>query len=118
MAEIDSKDLDAEITEEDKKNYNSEVLADNNKSIIWAIIKQIKVGTEVKHLQLPIFVLEERSLLEKLTDSFAHPDLILGLSTIQDPEERFLGVVKFFLSGWHNREREQVRCLLRYRSYR
>lgn len=63
---------------EDVADYNTELLDDQNKSIIWAIIKQLKVGTEVKHLQLPTFVLQPRSLLEKLTDSLVHPQIIMG----------------------------------------
>jgi hypothetical protein len=63
-------------SEDDMKAYNTEVLPEQNKSIIWSIIKQLKIGESVKHLQLPIFVLQPRSLLEKLTDSFVHPELI------------------------------------------
>lgn len=31
----------------------------------------------------------------------AHPEGLLPLPDIEDPVERFLGVVKFYLSGWH-----------------
>ncbi|KAK7553245.1 hypothetical protein IWX91DRAFT_348256, partial [Phyllosticta citricarpa] len=31
----------------------------------------------------------------------AHPETLLPMPTIQDPTERFLSVVKFYLSGWH-----------------
>lgn len=66
------------MSEEDLKMnaHNSEVLADQNKSIVWAIVKQLKIGESVKHLQLPTFVLQPRSLLEKLTDAFVHPEII------------------------------------------
>ncbi|KAI4169558.1 MAG: hypothetical protein LQ348_007252 [Seirophora lacunosa] len=33
----------------------------------------------------------------------AHPELLLHLPEVQDPVERFLAVVKFYLSGWHIR---------------
>jgi len=31
----------------------------------------------------------------------AHPETLLLMPTIDDPLERFLSVVKFYLSGWH-----------------
>jgi hypothetical protein len=31
----------------------------------------------------------------------AHPETLLPMAEIQDPEERFVSVVKFYLSGWH-----------------
>lgn len=31
----------------------------------------------------------------------AHPETLLPMSTIEDPVERFVSVVKFYLSGWH-----------------
>lgn len=31
----------------------------------------------------------------------AHPELLLPLPDIDDPVQRFLAVVKFYLSGWH-----------------
>lgn len=31
----------------------------------------------------------------------AHPETLLTMNTIEDPVERFVAVVKFYLSGWH-----------------
>lgn len=31
----------------------------------------------------------------------AHPETLLPMSEIDDPTERFVSVVKFYLSGWH-----------------
>ena len=31
----------------------------------------------------------------------AHPETLLPMPTIEDPIERFVSVVKFYLSGWH-----------------
>ena len=31
----------------------------------------------------------------------AHPETLLPMPEIDDPEERFVSVVKFYLSGWH-----------------
>jgi len=32
-----------------------------------------------------------------------HPEMLLHIPTIDDPTERFVSVVKFYLSGWHIR---------------
>ena len=31
----------------------------------------------------------------------AHPETLLPMPEIEDPIERFVSVVKFYLSGWH-----------------
>lgn len=31
----------------------------------------------------------------------AHPETLLPMAEIEDPTERFVSVVKFYLSGWH-----------------
>lgn len=31
----------------------------------------------------------------------AHPELLLPMPEIDDPTQRFISVVKFYLSGWH-----------------
>lgn len=40
--------------------------------------------------------------LTDVRNSFmAHPETLLPMPTIDDPVERFLSVIKFYLSGWH-----------------
>jgi hypothetical protein len=31
----------------------------------------------------------------------AHPETLLPMTEIEDPIQRFVAVVKFYLSGWH-----------------
>jgi hypothetical protein len=31
----------------------------------------------------------------------AHPETLLPMADIDDPLERFVSVIKFYLSGWH-----------------
>ena len=33
----------------------------------------------------------------------AHPETLLPMPEVEDPVERFLSVVRFYLSGWHIR---------------
>ena len=37
------------------------------------------------------------------TSFMAHPELLLPMPEIEEPVERFLSVIKFYLSGWHIR---------------
>jgi hypothetical protein len=36
-----------------------------------------------------------------MTSFMAHPEILLPLPDIEDPVQRFVGVTKFYLSGWH-----------------
>lgn len=40
-------------------------------------------------------------MLERITDFMAHPDLIFGAHLEGNPEERFIRVLQYYLSGWH-----------------
>jgi len=86
--------------EEDLSSFSCS-LEEPKKKILLSILKQIKIGQTIKHLQLPIFVLQPRSLLEKLADSFSHLNLLLELSQIQDLESQFIQFVRWYLSGFH-----------------
>lgn len=54
----------------------TEVLEDDSRSIILDIIAQLRKGTDLHRVALPTFVLEPRSMLERITDFMSHPDLI------------------------------------------
>ncbi|CEI88947.1 Putative Genomic scaffold, msy_sf_4 [Rhizopus microsporus] len=79
----------------------TEELEDNSKSILMGIISQLRKDMDLQRVTLPTFVLEPRSMLERVTDFMSHPDLLLEASTKTDPTVRFLDVVRYFLSGWH-----------------
>ncbi|KAJ3268671.1 hypothetical protein HK104_005307 [Borealophlyctis nickersoniae] len=82
---------------------DKEVLDDEPKSILLGIIKQLKAGNDLHRVTLPTFVLEPRSMCERITDFMSHPELILSTPKKQDPVGRFIDVVRYFLSGWHIR---------------
>ncbi|KAF2119730.1 oxysterol binding protein [Lophiotrema nucula] len=65
------------------------------------IISQLRPGADLSRVTLPTFILEPRSMLERITNFMAHPETLLPITEIQDPVERFVAVVKFYLSGWH-----------------
>lgn len=56
---------------------------------------------DLSKVTFPTFVLEPRSMLERITDFMAHPDLIFGAEQCDDPEERFIRVLQYYLAGWH-----------------
>ncbi|KAI8990350.1 hypothetical protein BDB01DRAFT_848422 [Pilobolus umbonatus] len=80
---------------------NVEEIGEGSRSILLAIASQLTKGTDLHRVTLPTFVLEKRSMLERITDFMAHPELIIGVSEIDDNTERFIAVLKWFLSGWH-----------------
>ncbi|ORZ39657.1 hypothetical protein BCR44DRAFT_55878 [Catenaria anguillulae PL171] len=80
-----------------------EVLDDEPRSILMGIVSQLSKGTDLHRVTLPTFVLEPRSMLERITDFMCHPDLIMQTHKKDDPVQRFVDVVRYFVSGWHIR---------------
>ncbi|KAK6338733.1 hypothetical protein TWF696_009544 [Orbilia brochopaga] len=77
------------------------VVDEGEKSMLLSIISQLKPGADLSRITLPTFILEPRSMLERITNFMQHPETLLPMTTIDDPVERFVSVVKFYLSGWH-----------------
>ncbi|KIW70156.1 hypothetical protein, variant [Phialophora macrospora] len=72
-------------------------------NVLSHIISQLRPGADLSRVTLPTFILEERSMLERITNFMAHPDTLLPMPQIEDPIDRFVSVIKFYLSGWHIR---------------
>ncbi|KAK4692342.1 hypothetical protein P7C71_g4842, partial [Lecanoromycetidae sp. Uapishka_2] len=64
-------------------------------NVLSHIISQLRPGADLSKVTLPTFILEPKSIF------MAHPETLLPMTKIEDPVERFLSVVKFYLSGWH-----------------
>ncbi|KAG0171437.1 hypothetical protein DFQ28_002702 [Apophysomyces sp. BC1034] len=84
-----------------EETSNTEELEDGSRSILLGLAAQLTKGMDLQRVTLPTFVLEPRSMLERITDFMSHPDLILDVGKIDDPLERFIAVVRYYLSGWH-----------------
>lgn len=80
-----------------------EEIEDEPRNVILGMLSQIKKGMDLHRVPFPTFVLEPRSMLERLTDFASHPQLILTTPKKEDGLDRFLDVVKYYLSGWHVR---------------
>jgi len=59
-------------------------------TLLWPQLPFRRVGMDLSKVTLPTFVLEPRSMLERITDFMAHPDLIFGcvLSSPHHPAAR------------------------------
>lgn len=78
-------------------------------------IQQVKIGMDLSRVVLPTFILEPKSMLEKVSDFLTHsevrpyhitlhlisPKLLVATTRINDPLERMVGVVKWYLSGFY-----------------
>ncbi|KIY45736.1 Oxysterol-binding protein [Fistulina hepatica ATCC 64428] len=80
---------------------DTSILDEDEGSIIMALISQLRVGMDLSRVTFPTFVLEPRSMLERITDFMSHPDLIFGADKCAEPEERFMRVLQYYLAGWH-----------------
>ncbi|KAI4627145.1 uncharacterized protein J4E87_004487 [Alternaria ethzedia] len=85
-----------ETTKEDETVMDSE-----QGSMLSHIISQLRPGADLSRVTLPTFILEPRSMLERITNFMAHPETLLPITKVEDPVQRFVAVTKFYLSGWH-----------------
>lgn len=81
----------------------TEEVNDENKSIIWALMKQVRPGMDLSKVVLPTFILEPRSFLEKLSDYYYHCDILSEAVLQEDPYQRMKSVVKWYLSGFYKK---------------
>ncbi|KAJ1731659.1 Oxysterol-binding protein OBPa [Coemansia biformis] len=78
-----------------------EELDDEPRNIILSMITQFGKDMDLSRITFPTFVLEPRSFTERVTDFMSHPDFLISASKCDDPVDRFIGVVKYYMSGWH-----------------
>ncbi|XP_060811890.1 oxysterol-binding protein-related protein 8 isoform X1 [Bombus pascuorum] len=78
-------------------------LQEEQKSLIWFLMKQVRPGMDLSKVVLPTFILEPRSFLEKLADSYYHADLLSQAVVEDDAFTRMKGVVKWYLSGFYKK---------------
>lgn len=58
---------------------------------------------DLSKVVLPTFILEPRSFLDKLSDSFYHADIISEAVLQDDPFNRMKSIVKWYLSGFYKK---------------
>lgn len=85
-------------------NVDTDDIDENDESgqnILLGIISQLKPGCDLSRITLPTFILEKKSMLERITNQLQQPDILLDAHVEEDELERFVKVVKWYLSGWH-----------------
>lgn len=78
-----------------------EELDEESGNILMSLIGQLRIGMDLHRVTLPTFVLEPRSMLERITDFLSHPDIIFSAGQLKTPEDRFLAVLNYYMTGWH-----------------
>ncbi|KAH8723763.1 hypothetical protein GQ44DRAFT_619635 [Phaeosphaeriaceae sp. PMI808] len=86
---------------DDASKEDETVMDADQGSMLSHIISQLRPGADLSRVTLPTFILEPRSMLERITNFMAHPETMLPITKIEDPLQRFVAVTKFYLSGWH-----------------
>ena len=74
---------------------------ESGQSILLNIISQLKPGCDLSRITLPTFILEKKSMLERITNQLQFPDLLLQAHSERDELQRFVKVVTWYLAGWH-----------------
>ncbi|XP_075743129.1 oxysterol-binding protein-related protein 8 isoform X4 [Rhipicephalus microplus] len=81
----------------------TEEVAEENRSLIWALVKQVRPGMDLSKVVLPTFILEPRSFLDKLADYYYHADILSRAVQEDDPLTRMKLVVQWYLSGFYKK---------------
>lgn len=76
-------------------------LDNEGQSILMGIISQLRPGMDLTKITLPTFILEKKSMLERITNFFQIPEILLEANKEDDELKRFLLMVKWYLASWH-----------------
>ena len=74
----------------------TEEVAEENKSLLWTLLKQVRPGMDLSKVVLPTFILEPRSFLEKLSDYYFHCDILAKAGLEDDPFIRMKLVTQWY----------------------
>ncbi|KAM9372818.1 oxysterol-binding protein-related protein 5 [Phaethornis superciliosus] len=85
------------------ESSQTETVSEENKSLMWILLKQLRPGMDLSRVVLPTFILEPRSFLNKLSDYYYHADLLSQAVLEDDPYSRMKQVVRWYLSGFYKK---------------
>nr|XP_033784537.1 oxysterol-binding protein-related protein 5 [Geotrypetes seraphini]XP_033784538.1 oxysterol-binding protein-related protein 5 [Geotrypetes seraphini] len=83
----------------------TETVSEENKSLMWTLLKQLRPGMDLSRVVLPTFILEPRSFLNKLSDYYYHADLLSQAAFEDDAYRRMKQVLRWYLSGFYKKPR-------------
>ncbi|XP_027015385.1 oxysterol-binding protein-related protein 8 isoform X5 [Tachysurus fulvidraco] len=81
----------------------TETVSEENKSLIWTLLKQVRPGMDLSKVVLPTFILEPRSFLDKLSDYYYHADFLSEAALEENAYNRIKKVVKWYISGFYKK---------------
>ncbi|GBP80911.1 Oxysterol-binding protein-related protein 8 [Eumeta japonica] len=105
IAKLDQLYVDDAVDDIGVSGELVEEVTEENKSLLWFLVKQVRPGMDLSKVVLPTFILEPRSFLDKLSDNYYHADLLASASLCDDPYSRFKGVLRWYLSGMYKKPR-------------
>nr|AZQ56707.1 oxysterol-binding protein [Suhomyces bokatorum] len=76
-------------------------LDNEGQSILMGIIAQLRPGCDLSKITLPTFILEKKSMLERITNFFQIPSILLEANKTDDDLERFVLMLKWYLASFH-----------------
>ncbi|XP_075568487.1 oxysterol-binding protein-related protein 5 isoform X2 [Pelecanus crispus] len=85
------------------ESSQTETVSEENKSLMWILLKQLRPGMDLSRVVLPTFILEPRSFLNKLSDYYYHADLLSQAVLEDDPYSRMKQVLRWYLSGFYKK---------------
>ncbi|XP_069760442.1 oxysterol-binding protein-related protein 8 isoform X3 [Narcine bancroftii] len=85
------------------EDSQTEIVSEENKSLIWTLLKQVRPGMDLSKVVLPTFILEPRSFLDKLSDYYYHADFLSDAAAEENPYRRLKKVVRWYLSGFYKK---------------
>jgi hypothetical protein len=80
-----------------------ETVSEENKSLMWVLLRQLRPGMDLSRVVLPTFVLEPRSFLGKLSDYYYHGDLLSRCTFQQEGVPQPYGLQRQGM-GWSQEE--------------
>jgi hypothetical protein len=74
----EDSEMESSLPNSFETDVAQEELAEEPRSIILGMLSQVTKGMDLHRITFPTFVLEPRSMLERITDFMSHPQLLLG----------------------------------------
>ncbi|GMM57414.1 oxysterol-binding protein related protein [Maudiozyma humilis] len=99
-----SRSVSSSSKASEKPQVDTDDIDENDESgqnIILNIISQLKPGCDLTRITLPTFILEKKSMLERITNQLQFPDVLLQAREEADEMQRFIKVIAWYLAGWH-----------------
>ncbi|XP_030649288.1 oxysterol-binding protein-related protein 5-like [Chanos chanos] len=101
--ETDIMDFDhagSEEGQEEEEEEEMERVLEENRGVMWTLLSQLCVGMDPSKLTLPVFTLEPRSLLDRLSDYYGHTDLLSEAVGEENAYSRMKKVLCWYFSGF------------------